>query len=535
MECAYTLCRRPVVNSKLCRRCLLPRYCSSECRTHDWIFQHKKDCRSGDFKLSDFIPSKSSNSLGKGAYGEVQLMQHLSSRALFAIKTIKKTNFQRSSSLKMMYREISVQKKLVHPNIIRLHSHIEDLDNLYLILEYAERGNLFFYIRKKKKLSEEEAFPFFVQVCIALVYLHERNIIHRDLKPENILLTSSLTAKLCDFGWCAEGTGERSTYCGTLDYMAPEILRGTSYSNKVDVWAMGVLLYEMVHGRPPFHAKSDAEKTRLIKMGQFSFAEEVSAEMKGLVRMLLQELPERRPSILTVLKHPWVERFADGYYKGKVRLMDFVPGVAVHMPEYGEGIIVNQQGLVCEISFPSQNRTLPIPELARGMEQSRSTMSTRPSHRADASEAKEEDYDLKLSKDYPPSYKPGSKGRPPHRRLESHEKNSLFDAKRGFNSTGNSPNGSPISLTNSIRSESSKIDPENMFSLSESSGSSVESEKRGTVDQEMLERRMKELESLQVQLEGPRRMIADKKKKKKKGFFARITGIFNIGCADERD
>ena len=150
--------------------------------------------------MKDFIPVNKGKNLGKGAYGEVQLVKHIKTKHLYALKVIRKKNLHRSNSLKMMYREISVQKKLNHANIIRLYGHIEDIDSIYLILEYAAKGNLFHYIRDRKRLTEEETWPFFTQVCVGVNYLHQNSIIHRDLKPENILLNHNNTVKICDFG-----------------------------------------------------------------------------------------------------------------------------------------------------------------------------------------------------------------------------------------------------------------------------------------------------------------------------------------------
>ena len=167
MECNNRSCNKPIKDSILCRKCLLTNYCSDECRTVDWNSDHQNQCTFKKYSLKDFIPVNKGKNLGKGAYGEVQLVKHIKTKHLYALKVIRKKNLHRSNSLKMMYREISVQKKLNHANIIRLYGHIEDIDCIYLILEYAAKGNLFHYIRDRKRLTEEETWPFFTRLfCI---------------------------------------------------------------------------------------------------------------------------------------------------------------------------------------------------------------------------------------------------------------------------------------------------------------------------------------------------------------------------------
>lgn len=536
-RCGSSHCSNQIIDLKMCRHCLVVKYCSDECRTIDWKSGHKNECGANSFSLKDFIPVKQSKSLGKGAYGVVQLVQHMATRKYYALKVIKKRNLTRSNSLKMMYREISVQKKLIHPNIIRLYGHVEDIDNLHLILEYAEKGNLFHYVRRRKKLSDEESCFFFNQVCIGIHYLHENSIIHRDLKPENILISQNSTVKICDFGWCAEGNGERSTYCGTLDYMAPEILRGHNYTNKVDIWALGILLFEMSHGFPPFDAKSEIDKSRLIRQGDFNFSDGVSRECQDLIKLILQDSPEKRPDINTILKHPWISKFAGTIYKDKFNIEDFAIGNQVHDCEFGEGIIVNFQGLICEISFNAYDREVIIPEFIRKNEKFSQTISTRSSQCSKFEISNEKDFDMKLSKNYPPSYNSpaNSKGRPPRPQIVSIPTD-IFQRK--MNSEENSGFNSPMPSVN-IRSESSKfeISKNNSIESGSSKFSSSSGEFKPTdsvLSVDLVAQRVKELEMLQLSLEGNKRqpIIMKKKAKKKSGFFSRLTGIFNLGCAD---
>jgi serine/threonine protein kinase len=132
--------------------------------------------------------------LGKGAYGQVKLVKHKTTGELFALKIIKKATLQ-NKGMDLM-REVEVHKRLKHNNIIRLVNYFEDDDNLYLILEYASKGSLFHLIKKKKYLTEDEAFFFFVQACAGIYFLHSIGLIHRDIKPENMLIGKAHTLKV---------------------------------------------------------------------------------------------------------------------------------------------------------------------------------------------------------------------------------------------------------------------------------------------------------------------------------------------------
>ena len=163
------------------------------------------------------------------------------------MKVISKKLIIQYGAVDYIKREIKLQKRIKHPYIIRLYHYFENTKNIYLILEYAEKGSLFHYLRKRKKLSEEEAFIFFFQAAIGIDYLHKKNILHRDLKPENLLLDVNKNIKVCDFGWSAEFSGsKRQTYCGTIDYMSPEMVKGLPYDHSVDIWSLGVLLFELL-------------------------------------------------------------------------------------------------------------------------------------------------------------------------------------------------------------------------------------------------------------------------------------------------
>lgn len=164
-------------------------------------------------------------------------------------------------------REIEIQSEINHPNIIKLLASHRNGSMLYLVQELGERGNLF-HLMKRSEIPIETALKVFVQILSAVSYLHKRGFIHRDIKPENILMTKSGDFKLCDFGFSASFIGNevRMTLCGTKEYLAPEVLDSTKQSDKLDIWCLGVLLYELIHKRPPYSVKSVSQlKEEILK------------------------------------------------------------------------------------------------------------------------------------------------------------------------------------------------------------------------------------------------------------------------------
>jgi len=159
-----------------------------------------------------------------------------------------------------MKKELEIQWRLNHPNIVRLYGYFYDEQNIYTVLEYCPGGNLFQRLRREKSFDERKAKYVIAQIVEALIYLQERNIIHRDIKPENILIvdTERMHVKLCDFGWSTHTIDERrTTFCGTVDYVAPELVYAEPYTEKVDLWAVGILTFELLLGHAPFTGQNE--------------------------------------------------------------------------------------------------------------------------------------------------------------------------------------------------------------------------------------------------------------------------------------
>ena len=263
--------------------------------------------------------------IGKGGYGKIYLAKNMKDNKEYAIKYISKEKMKSVGvDGSVIQREIDVHIRITHPRIIKLYSFLEDKYNYYLALEYAPKGNLYQYIQKKKGMPEAEAFKYFIQVASAIYFLHKNGYIHRDIKPENILIDNNFDIKLCDFGWCVSiEKGERTTFCGTYEYMAPEMVNDEFYDMGIDIWSLGVLLYEMIHGYSPFRAHNnfvqDAKSAQVeiflnIKNNKYTIDKEISEECIDLITKLLTTDTKKRIKIGDIFTHPWVVNKEKEYF-----------------------------------------------------------------------------------------------------------------------------------------------------------------------------------------------------------------------------
>ena len=217
-----------------------------------------------EFILGDYIFSR--KKIGKGAFSVIYKGTHRLTKKIYAIKEISYENLNKIKHT--IKREFTVMKKLNHPNIIKLHEVFFDNDNknVYLVLDYYERGDLCNFL-DGKPLKEKYAKKYMRQLASGLKYLHENNIIHRDLKLKNILVTNSNDIVISDFGFARDGDSNTmfDTLCGSPMYMAPEIMNHKVYDNKSDLWSVGVIMYELLFGTTPYHAKNMIELMKKIK------------------------------------------------------------------------------------------------------------------------------------------------------------------------------------------------------------------------------------------------------------------------------
>lgn len=250
--------------------------------------------------------------LGKGGFARVYEFLNLDSKQISAGKIISKASLTKSRARQKLMSEIKIHRSLNHQNIVRFEHFFEDSDNVYILLELCTNQTLSELIRRRKRLTEIEVQCYTFQVISALKYLHAHRVIHRDIKLGNLFLSDKMELKLGDFGLATklEFDGERKrTICGTPNYIAPEILEGThGHSYEVDTWSLGVLIYTMLIGKPPFETNDVKLTYRRIKMNAYSFPDQVpiSKEARDIVSEILINDPTARPSLDDLLAHPFL-------------------------------------------------------------------------------------------------------------------------------------------------------------------------------------------------------------------------------------
>jgi len=265
------------------------------------------------YALEDF---KTVKDLGNGSFGVVKQVIHKETGEAFAMKVLDKQRVVERGLEEQLKREVLIQLKTRHPNVVRMHYYFEDPTTVRCLLEFADKGQLFAYLRRNVTgLPEPRAAQFFADSASGLAYLHSLGVAHRDVKPENILLFGdNLRAKLGDLGWCVELTAERPdrhTFCGTTDYLSPEMVLNEPHDASVDLWALGVLLFEMLVARAPFAAPSQKEAIEKICAAQVDIPPSaMSPGAAQLVTGLLRRSPRDRLPLSQVLAHPWVATLA---------------------------------------------------------------------------------------------------------------------------------------------------------------------------------------------------------------------------------
>ncbi|KAI8082070.1 kinase-like domain-containing protein [Thamnidium elegans] len=271
------------------------------------LLTHQPTAEPKHWCLADFDVGKS---LGKGNFGHVFLAREKKSGFIVALKVLYKRQLATTNIEKQLRREVEIQGNLRHPNILRLYGYFHDETRVFLILEFAAKGELFAELQSKKKFTEYEAAKYVAQMTNALLYLHSKRVIHRDIKPENLMLGLNGELKIGDFGWSVR-TGKldtrRGTLCGTLDYLPPEMVEGRSHDKSVDLWSLGVLLYELIVGDPPFESNGEEEITyRRIMKVDLHIPKYVSKDAADLITKLLRYSSSDRLSLKAVMHHPFI-------------------------------------------------------------------------------------------------------------------------------------------------------------------------------------------------------------------------------------
>ncbi|XP_028261981.1 aurora kinase A [Parambassis ranga] len=251
--------------------------------------------------------------LGKGKFGNVYLARERQTKFILALKVLFKKQLEKAGVEHQLRREVEIQSHLRHPNILRLYGYFHDASRVYLILEFAPKGELFGELQRCGSFPENRSATYIMELADALNYCHTKKVIHRDIKPENLLLGANGELKIADFGWSVHTpSSRRSTLCGTLDYLPPEMIEGKTHDEKVDLWSLGVLCYEFLVGKPPFEAKTHEDTYRRISRVEYTYPPQsnISAGAKDLIARLLKHNPMHRLPIHGVLSHPWVVEYS---------------------------------------------------------------------------------------------------------------------------------------------------------------------------------------------------------------------------------
>jgi len=217
---------------------------------------------------------------------------------MYALKALRKDNIIRRNQVEHTKTERSVLGYVRHPFIVGLNMAFQSKEKLYFVLDYCAGGELFFHLSKVGKFQESRARFYAAEIVLAIAYVHQLDIIYRDLKPENVLLDAKGHIRLTDFGLSKEGISSSSSgansFCGTPEYLAPEILNRQGHGRAVDWWSLGALLYEMLTGLPPFYCRDREKLFEKIKRGDLDYPRYLSPKAQLILRGLLRKDPQSR-------------------------------------------------------------------------------------------------------------------------------------------------------------------------------------------------------------------------------------------------
>eukprot|EP01087_Luapelamoeba_hula_P017351 TRINITY_DN545_c0_g1_i1.p1 TRINITY_DN545_c0_g1~~TRINITY_DN545_c0_g1_i1.p1 ORF type:complete len:466 (+),score=100.63 TRINITY_DN545_c0_g1_i1:146-1543(+) len=273
-------------------------------------------------KVNDF---ESHLLIGKGSFGKVLLVKYLPTGQFYAMKILNKSTIVARGETIHTKAEQKILMKIEHPFLVKLHYSFQTPDKLYFVMDFANGGELFFHLQKEKVFNEDRARFYCAEILLGLEYLHSQGIVYRDLKPENLLLTADGHICMTDFGISKEGLicsdDRTATFCGTPEYLAPEVLKGQTYGKEVDWWSLGTLMYEMLNGLPPFYSDDVQQMYGKIMKAEIKFPRKLSDDAKSLILALLERNPaDRMADPEKIKQHPFFTSIDwDGLVKKQVR------------------------------------------------------------------------------------------------------------------------------------------------------------------------------------------------------------------------
>ncbi|XP_072470564.1 cAMP-dependent protein kinase catalytic subunit PRKX isoform X1 [Notamacropus eugenii] len=237
-----------------------------------------------DYKLQDFDTLAT---VGTGTFGRVHLVKERTAKHYFALKVMSIPDVIRLKQEQHVHNEKSVLKEVNHPFLIRLYWTYHDERFLYMLMEYVPGGELFSYLRNMGRFNNSTGLFYSAEIICAIEYLHSKEIVYRDLKPENILLDKEGHIKLTDFGFAKKLVDRTWTLCGTPEYLAPEVIQSKGHGRAVDWWALGILIFEMLSGFPPFFDDNPFGIYQKILAGKIDFPRHLDLYVKDLIKKLL--------------------------------------------------------------------------------------------------------------------------------------------------------------------------------------------------------------------------------------------------------
>lgn len=302
----------------------------TQLKTRTTMLYNKNKTENVELSLSDFELIKV---LGKGAFGKVILAQKLDNKKLYAIKILKKKDILAQDQLEHTKAEKAILQHVNHPFVVGLEYAFQTPEKVYFVLEFMSGGELFQHLRSFRRFQEDHAKFYAACITLGLGHLHNKDYIYRDLKLENLLLDSEGFAKLTDFGLAKhiKADEKATTFCGTPEYLAPEVILSRGHNRPADWWSLGILIYEMCYGVPPFYTSNQQAMYKRIVKEEVTFREGVpaSAELKDIITQLLQKDPKKRLGArgdsLEVLAHPWLASIDVSKLMAKKLKPPFVP------------------------------------------------------------------------------------------------------------------------------------------------------------------------------------------------------------------
>lgn len=263
-------------------------------------------CALGDFSTT--------TTLGTGTFGRVRLSQYKKEPSTYyALKILKKKEIIRLKQVDHIKSEVQLLSRIQHPFIVNLVSFFQDEHKLYMVLEYVPGGELFSHLRREGRFANDHAKFYSAEIVLAFQYLHSMHVVYRDLKPENLLIAKNGHLKITDFGFAKFVEDRTWTLCGTPEYLAPEIIQSKGHGKSVDWWALGVLIFEMLAGYPPFYDENPFGIYQKILAGKIDFPRHFDTKAKDLIKKLLTADRTKRLGCLKngaedIKRHKWFSK-----------------------------------------------------------------------------------------------------------------------------------------------------------------------------------------------------------------------------------